>query len=57
MFFSERSGFVKINRSQVAQLLLCPVGCEERMLSTDQRGTISEEQNNNKRQNERQRIK
>ena len=25
------------NRSQVAQLLLCPVGCEERMLSTEQR--------------------
>ena len=45
------------NRSQVAQLLLCPVGCEERMLSTEQRTTISKEQNNNKRQNERQRIK
>ena len=25
------------NRSQVAQLLLCPVGCEERILSTEQR--------------------
>ena len=27
------------NRSQVAQILLCPVGCEERMLSTEQRTT------------------
>ena len=28
------------NRSQVAQLLLCPVGCEERMLSTEQRNSL-----------------
>ena len=29
------------NRSQVAQLLLCHVGCEERMLSTEQRTTLN----------------
>ena len=28
------------NRSQVAQLLLCPVGCEERMLSTEQLNSL-----------------